>query len=289
MEYVLPSPAKINLTLRITGIREDGMHNIGSLFFRLPSVEKLTLRYNETDNVSRDIIRTHGQVVAGRNILENVLETARRGNPRLRPMEIDLWKEAPPGSGLGSGSGNAAALAKWLSREAGVNFSREDIKVLGADVPFLFDEEPMSFRAGTGADRITGFSLPICRPSVMLIIPGWSSPTREAYRVADEIYGGSGWSCSDEEAIEEGRRIASAIDSGEDIGPLPNDFAPVILKNRPEYSLFFRRAEGSGAFAWGICGSGSAFFCLFRSGVPAGVAEGLFGTIEQAKKILVLE
>lgn len=289
MEYILPCPSKINLTLRITGVRGDGMHNIGTLFFRLPSVEKLTLRYNETDNVSEDIIRVHGQVVAGRNIIENVLEAARMASPQLPNMEIDLWKEIPPGSGLGSGSGNGAALAKWLSREAGVNFTREAISSLGSDVPFLFDDDTMSFRIGTGADKVPGFSVPACRPSVMLVIPGWSFPTSEAYRLADEIYKDSGWPCSDEDAIEEGRRIVLAIENGEEIGLLPNDFAPVIFRIRPEYSVFSRMAEKSGAFAWGIGGSGSAFFCLFRDGVPAGAAGSLFGKVGQARKILVLE
>ena len=289
MEYILPCPSKVNLTLRITGIRKDGMHNIGSLFYRLPSAEKLTLRCKETDNVSKDIIRVHGQVIAGRNILDNVLESARIFSPQLPAMEIDLWKEIPPGSGLGSGSGNAAALARWLSDEAGVNFSRESISDLGSDVPFLFDGDSLSFRSGKGTDLIPGFPKPVFRHSVLIMIPGWASPTREAYRIADEVYRDSGWPCTDEAAIEEGQRVAAAIENGEEIGLLPNDFIRVILKDRPEYSLFFKRAENSGAFAWGIGGSGSAFFCLFRGKVPAGVATGLFGTTGQAQKILVLE
>jgi len=289
MEYILSCPSKINLTLRITGVRENGMHNIGSLFYRLPSVERLTLRYKETDNVNKDVIRVHGEVILGRNLLEDVLETARCYFPKLPAFEMDLWKEIPPGSGLGSGSGNGAALARWLSREHGVIFSMENISSLGSDVSFLFDGDPMSFRCGRGTDKVLDFPAPACRPSVLIIIPGWSSLTGKAYMIADEIYSDDGWPCSDEEAFEEGSRVAEAIDKGEDIGALPNDFTRVILSNCPEYSLFFRIAERSGAFAWGICGSGSAFFCLFRGQVPAGVAEGLFGITGQVKKILILE
>lgn len=289
MEYILPCPSKINLTLRITGVRKDGMHNIGSLFYRLPSVEKLTLRYKETDNVSKDIIRVHGQVIPGRNLLEDVLETARLCLPKLAALEIDLWKMIPPGSGLGSGSGNCAALARWFSREHGVEFSPENISGLGSDVPFLFDGDPMSFQCGKGTDKVLDFPAPTCRPSVLIVIPGWSSLTSEAYMAADDIYRYEGWPCTDEEAFEEGCRVAEAIDNGEEIGALPNDFTRVILSICPEYSLFFRIAERSGAFAWGIAGSGSAFFCLFRGPVRAGVAKGLFGAASQVKKILLLE
>lgn len=289
MEYILPCPSKINLTLRITGVRDDGMHNIGSLFYRLPSVEKLTLRYQETDNVRKDIIRVHGQVVPGRNLLEDVLEIARQSSPKLPPLEMDLWKEIPPGSGLGSGSGNAAALARWLSRERGVRFSPEKISGLGSDVSFLFDGDPISFRSGKGTDKVLDFSAPARRPSVLIVIPGWPSPTKKAYMLADEIYRDEGWPCTNEEAFEEGCRVAEAIDDGEDIGALPNDFTRVIMSDFPEYSLFFRIAESSGAFAWGIGGSGSAFFCLFRGPVPEGVAEGQFGSMGNVKKILLLE
>ncbi|MDO9508770.1 MAG: hypothetical protein Q7I97_05425 [Thermovirgaceae bacterium] len=289
MEYVLQCPSKINLTLRITGTRKDGMHNIGSLFYKLPSVEKLTFRYIGTDNVRKDIFRVHGQVLDGKNILEAVLETARIRKPELPALEIDLWKEIPPGSGLGSGSGNAAALAKWLFREAGVRFSREEISEMGADVPFLFDGDSLSFRSGTGADAVSVFREPAWRPKVLVVIPRWSSVTRDAYRLADEAFGDPGWACSAEEAFEEGRRIAKSMEIGEEIGLLPNDFVQVLLNAHPEYAELFRIAEKSGAFAWGIGGSGSSFFCLFRGGFPAGVAGGLFARTGMVLKILELE
>ncbi len=289
LEYVLQCPSKINLTLRITGTREDGKHNIGSLFYRLPSVEKLTFRYTETHNASKDILRVHGQVLTGKNILESVLESARMIDPELPALEMDLWKEVPPGSGLGSGSGNAAALVKWLSREAGVKFTRREISELGSDVPFLFEGASLSFRSGTGADPVSDFSEPSRRPAALVVIPRWTSVTCEAYRLADEVFNDSGWPCSDEEAFEEGHRIAHSMENGENIGLLPNDFLKVLLNVHPEYAEFFRIAEASGAFAWGIGGSGSSFFCLFRGGLIPGGAVSLFYKTGMILKIMELE
>lgn len=153
MLYVLDSPGKINLTLRITGIRNNGMHDLASLFMRLSTAEKLTFRFLDGDNVNKDVVRVHGQVIRDRNILERVLQVARKSEPHLPFMEVDIWKQVPPGSGLGAGSGNAAALIRWLSRELGVSFPFEEVAGIGSDVPFLLEGSPFSFRVGVG-DRI---------------------------------------------------------------------------------------------------------------------------------------
>lgn len=289
LEYSLSCPSKINLTLRITGTRKDGMHDIGSLFYRLPSIERLTLRRRENDNVCKDVVRVHGQSITGRNILDDVLETARKLKPGFPALEIDLWKEIPPGSGLGSGSGNAATLARWLSREEGVRFSHEDVSRWGSDVPFLFEGDMISFRSGRGTEAVQGFKPSTRTLSVLIVIPRWSSSTSEAYRMADMLFRESGWPLSREDAFEEGKRIVGSIGRGEEIGLLPNDFWPVLLRLRPDYSVFSRMAESIGAFAWGIGGSGSSFFCLFRGKVASGFSAGLFETTGLVKKILLLE
>ncbi len=66
---------------------------------------------------------------------------------------------------------------------------------------------------------------------------------------------------------ERKRRINSLIARLRDeknIGLLPNDFAPVLLNAHPEYELLFDLFKSTGAFGWGITGSGSAAFTLFQ-------------------------
>lgn len=288
LEYFLNCPSKINLTLRITGTRENGLHNIGSLFFRLPSIERLTFRFMGHDNVRKDIVRVHGQLLAGKNILESVLEVARKKIPSLPAIEIDLWKEIPPGSGLGSGSGNAAALACWLGREWHVGYSKDDIASFGSDVPFLFEGEQLSFRAGTG--DIEGEKIPDLNSkiSVMIIVPKWISVTREAYMLADNIYHRSGWPMSTGEALQEARNFARLIEKGDKIGLMPNDFLPVLLKLQPSYEIIFSIAEKSSACAWGVSGSGSSVFLIYKGGIPAGEARDLWEGSPLVAKIIEL-
>jgi 4-diphosphocytidyl-2-C-methyl-D-erythritol kinase len=288
MYLVLDSPAKLNLTLRIVNRRNDGMHDICSLFMRLPSVEKLTFRMIDHNNVSKDTIKVYGQVVTGRNILEKVLETARKKLPHIPFMEIGVWKSIPPGSGLGAGSGNAAVLAGWLAKELGVVFSERDICDLGADVPFLFEGPPYSFRSGVGEIQVKNEFGLSDRFSTFVIIPEWSSETGIAYRMADEHYRDGGWRLSAGEALREAESITSSLAKGERVGLLPNDFTPVLFKTHPEYASLFKVAESAGSLAWGISGSGSALFCLFEKGREDKMVRTVFGNTGLVRKFLEL-
>jgi 4-diphosphocytidyl-2-C-methyl-D-erythritol kinase len=270
------SPAKINLTLRITGSMQGGYHSIGTLFFRLPAAERLTLNILGRDNVSNDIIRVHGFSIKGKNILEEVLETARRKNPAQPVFEIDLWKKFPPGSGVGSGSGNAAALARFMTDEGFVEFSEEEILSFGADVPFLFGGERAGYRRGVGDIPFPLQGLENYSPRILSVIPDWSQNTAEAYRMADDFYRSSGWPMNDKDAWEEAIYISRALSKNEMIGLLPNDFFQVISARHPEYQDFAQIADSSGSYAWGLGGSGSSFFCLFREGTEMKKAVSLF-------------
>ena len=287
MQYVLDSPGKINLTLRITGVRNDGMHDLASLFMRLSAAEKLTFRFRDGDNVNKDLVRVHGQVVEGRNILENVLQTVRKTEPHLPSMEVDIWKQAPPGSGLGAGSGNAAALIRWLSWEYGISLPVAEVAKIGSDVPFLLEGSPFSFRGGVG-ERVFG-DVPDVSVSFkgVIAIPDWSCDTGAAYGMADEFYR-EGWKLTEEEAFREALEVLGLLERQERVGLLPNDFVPVLETLHPEYGLLFQAAEAGGALAWGISGSGSSFFCLFDVDPPAGLFTKLLKDTGFVRKILAL-
>jgi 4-diphosphocytidyl-2-C-methyl-D-erythritol kinase len=123
MQEQLFSYGKINFTLRVTGKRGDGYHFLVTSFFRIGPLETLTIREIKHHNVqSPDVLRVHNAVVAEETILFRVLREARQEIPDLPALEMDLWKQVPPGSGLGTGSGNAVALVRWLRDRKGVTF-----------------------------------------------------------------------------------------------------------------------------------------------------------------------
>lgn len=257
MEYHLSSPLKLNLTLRITGQRPDGFHNLDSLFFRFAGHETMTVRFPAPGKT--DLVRVYNYPLSGQNIIFKVLDELREeGFPDI-PLEIDLYKSVPPGTGLGSGSGNAAALIEWARRFVCPGMLEGMESLIGADVPFLCKPLSLARVRGIG-DSIepVAVHLPV---SGCVMIPKWRSSTSSAYKALDNELKGQ-WLPEKQVAVET-ERVLSGLAAGKRVGLLPNDFIPGLLKIHPEYVTLFGLLEGSGALAWGLSGSGSAVFALY--------------------------
>lgn len=257
MSFFVHSDAKINISLRITGKRSDGYHELRSVFLRLSSVESLTITPQYDHNV-RNSLSVYGETVPGRNILEEVL-TAAGQTMDLPPLHINLVKNIPPGSGLGGGSGNAAALLSWLQRMSGRN--NPGPGEFGSDVPFLFSDAEWAVVSGRG-DNIMPVSSPPETPAVLVAVPSWEMSTKRAFSLLENTYGGR-FPLNAGEAEKETEDILGALRAQRYVGLLPNDFLPVLRTLHPRYSDLFSAFGEYGATGWGITGSGSACFGLF--------------------------
>lgn len=257
MEYLLSSPLKLNLTLRITGRKENGLHELQSVFFRIEGPETLLVR--TPSPAARDRIAVYNCVIKNENIIDKALKLLRKANLARQPVEIELYKAIPPGTGLGAGSGNAAALVEWARRTFGGPKMFGFEKEIGADVPFLCSSIDIARVGGVGEklDPIPG----TFRFSGLVLIPAWRSDTGKAYLEIDRKAAGR-W-MPEEKAIEESETVLSLLASGRKAGLLPNDFLGVLLERHNEYDEFFSLVEKAGALAWGLSGSGSAAFALF--------------------------
>lgn len=283
MEYIVPSSGKINLSLRITGKRPDGFHNLKSVFFRLSPLETLTIRPQYDHNV-RDIISLTGEPLHGRNILEDVLDEARKGM-KIPPLHIDLRKTIPPGSGLGGGSGNGAALLSWIEDLYGERSLRpEDF---GSDVPFLHGKALWAVVSGRG-EKWRTLSGPPPSPGVVIVIPEWTVSTAEAFSLLSKKYRGA-FPLTDEEAEAEISSILKVLSERGRVGLLPNDFCPVLQEKHPQYGEIFNIFEGCKASGWGITGSGSGCFGMFYSDGDIDSFYRKTRKLEWIKKIICLE
>lgn len=283
MSFFIRSNAKINISLRVVGKRADGYHELKSLFFLLSSMESLTITPQYDHNVN-DLVEVSGEKVQGRNILEEVIALARKRTD-FPALQIRLEKSIPPGSGLGGGSGNAAALAYWInSMTGGLTIRAEEI---GSDVPFFFCGSPWAIVRGRGEKVFPLFSPPTS-PKVLVAVPEWQMSTGEAYSLLDTVCG--------EEYPTSGKGAEAEIDSliarlrdEKNIGLLPNDFAPVLLNAHPEYELLFDLFKRTGAFGWGITGSGSAAFALFSKNVSLSDSFREMSGLKWIRKIFCVE
>lgn len=253
---------KINLSLRVLGRRTDGLHDIRSVFWRRPSPEVL-----EIDTTSScDDVRCIGIDIPGENIVTRAIAHARAiyADAMPRYVRVTIHKHLPPGSGIGAGSGNAAAIFSWLHTAMGAPaVEPSSLLPLGADVAFVASGLRLASVNGAG-ERIEALNGELDHRSV-IFFPEWSSNTGEAYARIDRARANGEHLAMTEEAAEvESREVVGRLMAGESVGLLPNDFYECEdEQRRTRYDALFASARGHGAVAWGLCGSGSSCFALF--------------------------
>jgi 4-diphosphocytidyl-2-C-methyl-D-erythritol kinase len=271
MIFTAACSVKINVTLRVLDRRGDGYHNICSLFWRRPSPEHLSAAFG----VAHDCLSVYGAEIAGENIVTKARRFVREtgGTDSAPPVAVSLYKFLPAGGGVGAGSGNAAAFLRLMGRDDGVGVS-----VLGADVAFLASRYDLAFAGGIG-DELEGLSGGLDL-SAAVFFPDWQLATVSMYAALDELRAKEGCVLMSREAArDEAMNALAALRRGEKMGFLPNDFTRCAGHDE-EYSALALEADRSGAVAWGLCGSGSAYFALYDKNA-AGRLRRLFDSLRE--------
>lgn len=167
----LSAPAKLTLSLRVTGVRDDGYHTIDAEMVSLALADRLVLTEGGAG------MTTGGPFAAGVPIDDDNL-VARALHVVGRSAAVHLDKQIPHGGGLGGGSSDAAAVLRW----AGVTDPAVAVG-LGADVAFCL--------VG-GRARVRGIGevvepLPFLALDVTLVVPPLQVSTPAVYRAWDAL------------------------------------------------------------------------------------------------------
>ncbi|MFN7985032.1 MAG: 4-(cytidine 5'-diphospho)-2-C-methyl-D-erythritol kinase [Vicinamibacterales bacterium] len=274
--------AKINLTLRVLGIRADGYHELRTTFQSLAVHDTLTVeRLRGPFAISSDDPRcpTDASNLVWKAAAALWKASGKRGE--VSGVRVHIRKRIPMEAGLGGGSSDAAATllalrAIWRSRLTDLDLA--DIgRTLGADVPFFLD-------GGTALGVERGdllFPLVDAPPAwVVIARPNFGVSTKDAYGWWDEAFLAAGGAAVSVPAagrtpvrpvgrqlgqnrsgqarlgrVAQSRAIRST-DSGNDLQ------APVCLRH-PEILSLINKLQRSGARMAAMSGSGSAVFGLF--------------------------
>lgn len=207
------APAKLTLSLRITGVRPDGYHLLDAEMVTLDLADELTFSPGEGLEVDGGTLPTGDD-----NLVRRALTLVRRR------AHVRLVKRVPVAAGLGGGSADAAAVLRWagVGRGPGGPTGAELVRAaeLGADVPFCL----MGGRA-----RVRGIGEVVePRPGLpgplVLLLPPLAVPTPMVYRAWDELGGPTGAGPNDLEpaALAVEPRLAAWRDAlGEATGQTP--------------------------------------------------------------------
>ena len=225
----LYAPAKLTLSLEIKGIRDDGYHLIEAEMVSLNLMDELEIHDDEGSGyieVSTEYLNQPWGFNTESSVPDNENNLVSKALNLLNvEKSVHIRKKIPPGTGLGGGSSDAAAVLRWGGFEDLAAASR-----LGADVPFCL-QGGRAFVAGIG-EKITPVAYR--EQAFTLLIPPFSCSTVEVYEHWDRIGGPRG-------------------DNG-------NDLEPAVLDLYPELEKWRDQLGEAAGVSPRLAGSGSTWF-----------------------------
>ncbi len=182
---ILESPAKVNLRLEVLRKREDGYHELKTIFQKISLHD--TLRFSLKKKQGITITTDHPDLPVGKtNLVYKAAQCILNRSNYRGGITVEVEKRIPLGAGLGGGSSNAATTLKALNQLLETKLSRKELMELGlaigADVPFFF-LRGAALGSGIG-ERLKKIQIP--ELWFVLIYPNFEVSARWAYRNFDK-------------------------------------------------------------------------------------------------------
>ena len=253
--------AKINIHLKILAKREDGFHNLESIFQRISIADYLSIA--KLSDVHECTVESPLLSLPAENTLTKVWEVFSRVTGIDTGIKVRLIKNLPAGSGLGAGSSDAAVLLRALNELFSAPLTDSELMAIalqvGSDVPFFLKASSAGIVTGRGEifDPIS----PRTDCFGILIWPDVHSSTKEAYFLLDK----QKKMLSDENNAWGYESLNKQYQAPFETWQFVNDFQPVLEQRYPVISRVCADFYEQGADFAQMSGSGSAVFGLFSS------------------------
>ena len=248
---------KINIGLRVVRKREDGYHDLETIFYPVYGLhDELEVEPAEEfaflqDGLVVDCLPTD-------NLIYKVYKRMQEHFPQIGNVKITFKKNIPFGAGLGGGSSDAAHMAIALNELFSLGLTREqlaeEVRPLGADCPFFIYNTPC-YAEGIG-DKLTPITLDLSGLRLVMIKPNCSVSTKEAYAGIVRHPEAEG---QIKQALNEGLSLEVMHSL------LINDFEKTVFPLHPEIAEIKQRLLDAGAIYAAMSGSGSTVFGLFAT------------------------
>jgi len=258
----LLSPAKINLTLEVLGVRTDGYHEIRSIIQPINLFDEVSVYVEDGEGIE---IKSSGvSMPLGKdNLALRAAELFFQKSGVNLKTKIFIKKRIPLGAGLGGGSSNAAAVLIGLNRITNALSEDDLFKIapnIGADVAFFI-------RSLTGVVEGIGEKISILKEfpifHYVLLCPNLHTSTQEVYKKWDELNcAGQNEIAPSENNLE--KCIKKFIDKKED-PPLQNVLEEPAISLHPEIASYKQILTSLDTKSVLMTGSGSAVYAVFRS------------------------
>ncbi len=245
---------KINIGLRVVRKREDGYHDLETIFYPVIGLHD-ELEVEKSDEFAFVLDGLVVDCSPTDNLIYKVYKRMQERFPQVGSVKITFKKNIPFGAGLGGGSSDAAHMAIALNELFSLGLTREqlaeEVRPLGADCPFFVYNTPC-YAEGIG-DKLSPISLDLSGLRLVMIKPACGVSTKEAYagikpKGKCEVF-------SDLKDLNDLTVLTA----------LTNDFEETVCKVHPEIAEIKQRLLNAGAVYAAISGSGSTVFGLFEN------------------------
>lgn len=248
---------KINIGLRVVRKREDGYHDLETIFYPVMGL------HDELEVIpsSKFEFIQEGLAVDCKtedNLIVKCFLNMKAKYPQVGDVRIRFKKNIPFGAGLGGGSSDAAHMAIALNEIFALGLTREqladEVRPLGADCPFFVYNTPC-YAEGIG-DKLSPISLDLSGLRLVMIKPNCGVSTREAYGGIIRHPEAEG---QIKQALAEGKSLVDMRSL------LVNDFEQTVFPLHSEIAEIKQRLLDAGAVYAAMSGSGSTVFGLFEN------------------------
>ncbi len=244
----LSAPAKLNLFLHITGQRNDGYHEIQTLFQLVDFNDQLTFRLNSDPSIK--MITHHINLPDANNLILHAANLLQQKSQCQLGCDIALNKKIPMGAGLGGGSSDAATTLMALNKLWQLHYDQSKLcelgRQLGADVP-LFIHGYSAWGEGIG-DQLTPTILP--KRWYCLLLPNIHIETERCYQHPNL-----------NRQTPRVDRLQFSVAHGH------NDFEPIVTELYPQIATLLSQARQYAPTY--LTGTGSTLFAQFDTEAQA--------------------
>jgi 4-diphosphocytidyl-2-C-methyl-D-erythritol kinase len=255
MDMTIRAYAKINIGLRILNKRDDGYHNIETIFHRINLFDEI--RFQDSCNL---LLECNNPEIPtdNRNLCMKAAQILQKNYKVTKGAKILLNKNIPIGAGLGGGSSDAAYVLKHLPNFLGIEIPKEELYQLamdiGSDVPYFLDKST-AYATGRG-EQLEYFRLDIpywiiiVHPNVQ-ISTAWAyanlklKPHQQENNLKELLI----------DNIEHPEKLRELIH---------NDFEDLVLQNHPDIKRLKENLYKQGAEFVQMSGSGSSVYAFFK-------------------------
>jgi 4-diphosphocytidyl-2-C-methyl-D-erythritol kinase len=261
----IQSYAKINWTLDVLFKREDGFHELRTIYQTVSLHD--TLAITETDGLIEIVCDDPRVPCDETNLAFKAAALLREAAGPSKGARIEIEKRIPVAAGLGGGSSNAAATLLALVKLWPVEIDERNLvriaASIGSDVPFFL----MGGTAlGVGRGEEVHPIEQVDSEHLLLVNPGFSVSTRDAYEKLSRLT-----------RSEAANNIPFTLLAAKGISGLPlvarNDLEEVVLAAHPEIAEVKRRLQSLGARHAQMSGSGATVFGVFDNSQTTEQAE----------------